>query len=88
MLRSLQKVAEHRFLDHRSKVAQTNVRLHHKFMYTQLKFAHVPMKVYFTGLRSQTTSYQASSMATFVAANLLLTSCQKQHSARKKNLTT
>jgi len=87
-LRSLQKVTEHRFLDHRPKLVQANVRLHHKFMHTQLKFAYVPMKVYLLGQEVKPTSYQATSTATFAAANLILTFCQKQHNAKKENLTT
>lgn len=41
------------------------------------------MEVCFTGSISQTNSYQATSMDTFAATNILLTPCQKQHNAKK-----
>ena len=65
------KVAEHHFLDHRSMVAQKNVSSQQKYMHTWLKFAYVQMNVCLIESRSQTTSYQATSMVIFTAENIL-----------------
>lgn len=40
------------------------------------------MEVCFMGSRSQTTSYQETSMATFATENVLLKSCKKQHNSK------